>query len=284
MNKYFILLFLLLGCSTLKRQDSKKITSETYNGGRFGYTYTTLYIYSNDTYVFSEFVHTGRTVDDNGTLEKLNGKTYLNSTKTKTKFRKGKSSKELRFIKQEIKINGDTLLIIPKKQTSPEVIKQFYTLIRETDEDRYNYSKTNVIGQSITKEIKKNKEFKKYNEKYNNVNIAVLNNSKIPSGDFDFGIPTLFIKVPINQVHIPNFLGKYKFNVVDELKKPSKQKDNYQYFYISLLSIKEKSASVKLQYHWKENKDIHDNNTETEYIFKRKNGGWKLSKTIANTL
>jgi hypothetical protein len=282
MNKYFIFLILLVGCSTHKKHNLEKLTSETYNGGRFGYVYTTLFIYSDSTYQYSEFVHSGRSIDDFGKIENLNGKTYLNSIKTKTEFRKGKSSKKLHFKKQKIKINGDTLFIIPEKDKSPETLKLFYTLIRETEEDKYNYSKKNVIGQSLMKELKQNKEFKKYNKQFNDVNISIINKSKMLASDFDFGIPTTYLEIPIVQSDIPNFLEKYKFKITKEIRKTTEDKVNYQYFYISLIRIKENTATIKLQYYWNENKNTLERKTETEYKFKRKNGGWKLVKTVAN--
>ena len=186
------------------------------------------------------------------------------------------------FKKQEIKTNGDTLFIIPKKSKSPETLKLFYTLTRETEEDKYNYSKKNVIAQSLTKELKQNKEFKKYNKQFNDVNISIINKSKMLASDFDFGIPTTYLEIPVEQSDIPNFLEKYKFEVTKEIKKTILDKENYQYFYISLIRIKEKTAIIKLQYYWNENKNTLEKKTETEYKFKRENGGWKLVKTVAN--
>ncbi len=282
MNKYFIFLILLIGCSTHKKYNLEKLTSETYNGGRFGYVYTTLFIYSDSTYQYSEFVHSGRSIDDFGKIKSFNGKTYLNSIKTKTKYRKGKSSKKKYFKKQEIKIKGDTLFIIPEKLKSTETLKLFYTLTRETEEDKYKSSKKNLIGQSLMKEIKQNKEFKKYNKQFNDVNILIINKSKMLASDFDFGIPTTYLEIPVVQSDIPNFLGKYKFKITKEIKKTIADKLNHQYFHISLIRIKEKTATIILQYYWNENKNTLEKKTETEYKFKRKNGGWKLVKTVAN--
>ena len=279
MNKYFIFLILLIGCSTHKKHNLEKLISETYNGGRFGYVYTTLFIYSDSTYQYSEFVHSGRSIDDTGEIKNLNGKIYLNSIKTKTEFRKGKSSKKLHFKEQEIRINGDTLFIIPVKSKSPETLKLFYTLTRETEEEKYNYSKKNVIGQSLMKELKQNKKFKKYNKQFDDVNISIIDKSKMLASDFDFGIPTTYIEIPVEQSDIPNFIEKYKFKVTKEI---TPDKENYQYFYTSLIRIKEKTATIKLQYYWNENKNTFERKTETEYKFKRKNGGWKLVETVAN--
>jgi len=279
MNKYFIFLILLIGCSTHKKHNLEKLISETYNGGRFGYVYTTLFIYSDSTYQYSEFVHSGRSIDDTGEIKNLNGKIYLNSIKTKTEFRKGKSSKKLHFKEQEIRINGDTLFIIPVKSKSPETLKLFYTLTRETEEEKYNYSKKNVIGQSLMKELKQNKKFKKYNKQFDDVNISIINKSKMLASDFDFGIPTTYLEIPVEQSDIPNSLEKYKFKITKEI---TPDKENYQYFYISLIRIKEKTATIKLQYYWNENKNILERKTETEYKFKRKNGGWELVETVAN--
>lgn len=131
-----IILFLFVGCSSIIMKEN--VPYERFNGGRFGYSSNTLNVYSDSTFYYSEWVHTGRSVKDIGEIEYVNGKTYLNSTKTKSKYRKGKTSNNLKFTKKEILIKGDTLFIVPKHKKNLEFNKEYYTFIKEIQSQCYD--------------------------------------------------------------------------------------------------------------------------------------------------
>ena len=131
-----IISFLLIGCSTINMKEN--IPYERFKGGRFGYSHNILNIYSDSTYYYSEWMHTGRSIKDIGIIKYDNGKTYLNSTRTENKYRKSKTSSNLKFVKEEFLIKGDSILLVPKNKNNIQYNKEYYTLIKEKQSQCFN--------------------------------------------------------------------------------------------------------------------------------------------------
>ena len=126
--KYILILFLTLILCSAKTDE--KIFDE-YQGGRFGYSNVTLKLFSDSTYYYSEWGHTGRSIKDSGKWGKTNKHFYLNSeTKTSWTGRNGKSEKIYRFEMQKFTILGDTLKLIPKKHKDNDYFDAYYKLYK----------------------------------------------------------------------------------------------------------------------------------------------------------
>jgi hypothetical protein len=126
----YLLLFLTLTIILCSAKTEKKLFHE-YQGGFFGYSSTTLKLYIDSTYYFSEWNHTGRSIKDIGKWGKTNNHYYLNSnTKTRWSGRNGKSAKFFRFEMQPFSINVDTLRLLPKDNKDLDYIKEYYTLYK----------------------------------------------------------------------------------------------------------------------------------------------------------
>jgi len=117
----------ILSCSSIKMKEN--IPYKRFDGGRYGYSHNQLNIYLDSTFYFAEWTHTGALIKDMGNVEYINGKIYLNSTKSISRYRKEVKSKKLHFIKKEILIHNDTLTIIPDDKKDIQFNKEYNTLI-----------------------------------------------------------------------------------------------------------------------------------------------------------
>jgi hypothetical protein len=126
--KYILIIFLtVILCSA--RADKKQF--DEYQGGRFGYSGVTLKLFSDSTYYFSEWNHTGRSIKDSGKWGKTNQYHYLNSnTKTRWTGRNGKSDKIFRFEMQQFTIKGDTIKLMQKDQKDNDYFDMYYKLYK----------------------------------------------------------------------------------------------------------------------------------------------------------
>ena len=125
----------VVSCSSQKNLTESNLKSEKYSGGRFGYSGVNLEIYSDNSYQYSSFMHSGSSITDTGYLTFKKGIFYLNSKKTIRKFKGKTISKKKNFKMQEVYINADTIRLIPKKQSESEFYKHYYTLIKEKNEN-----------------------------------------------------------------------------------------------------------------------------------------------------
>ena len=102
-----------------------------YNGGRFGYSGVTIKLYSDSTYYYSEWNHTGQSINDNGKWTFQDERFQLqSSSRTRWTGRNSKSAKTYRFDMQEFTINGDTLKLVPKDITDNDYYETYYTLLQ----------------------------------------------------------------------------------------------------------------------------------------------------------
>ena len=121
-----IVLTIILLCSFIK--DNKPF--EEYEGGRLGYSSVDIKLYSDSTYSYYEWVHTGDYTYDKGNWQKVNEKYFLNSTSTKYKGKHGKAKKPLRFKMQGFIIKDKNLKFIPTDSNDTFYYDMYYSLFR----------------------------------------------------------------------------------------------------------------------------------------------------------
>jgi hypothetical protein len=126
--KYILIIFLtVILCSA--RTNEKQF--DEYHGGRFGYSGVALKLFSDSTYYYSEWNHTGRSIKDSGKWGKSNQYYYLNSNaKTRWTGRTGKSDKIFRFEMQQFIIKGETIKLMPKDQKNNDYFEMYYKLYK----------------------------------------------------------------------------------------------------------------------------------------------------------
>ena len=73
--KYILIAIMMVIISSAKIGEKQ---FEKYQGGRFGYSGVILKLYKDSIYYYSEWSHTGRSIQDKGKWGKVNY--YLNST------------------------------------------------------------------------------------------------------------------------------------------------------------------------------------------------------------
>ncbi len=134
MKKYLIILLFVVSCSSQNNLTESNLKCEKYSGGRFGFSGVNLEIFSDNSYQYSSFMHSGSLITDTGYLTFKKGKFYLNSKKTIRKFKGKTISKKKNFKMQEVFINADTIRLIPKKQSESEFYEHYYSLIKEKNE------------------------------------------------------------------------------------------------------------------------------------------------------
>ncbi|SFU72646.1 hypothetical protein SAMN05216480_11679 [Pustulibacterium marinum] len=95
-----------------------------FKGGRFGYEYLTLKIYSDSTYYFDRWTHNRVSVKDFGKWNMQNDTLNLNSTKSLTGswFQKRKSKKKY-FVNVKFSIKNDTLKLYLNSNTENELYR-----------------------------------------------------------------------------------------------------------------------------------------------------------------
>ena len=131
-NCISIILLAIIFCAA---KDEKPF--DEYQGGRYGYSKATLKLYSDSTYGYSEWIHTGSSIHDNGKWGKINHVYYL-SSKSKTRWtgRHGKSDKAFRFEMQQFTITADTLKLIPKNEKDADFFDAYYTFYKVKQEKK----------------------------------------------------------------------------------------------------------------------------------------------------
>jgi hypothetical protein len=123
-----ILTIILCSAKTVEKQ------FDVYQGGRFGYSGVTLKLYSDSTYYYSEWNHTGRSIKDNGKWGRRYDHYYLTSkSKTRWTGRNGKSDKIFRFETQEFIMMSDTIKFIPKDAKDNDYFDAYYKLYKVTN-------------------------------------------------------------------------------------------------------------------------------------------------------
>jgi|694.fasta_scaffold148540_2 hypothetical protein len=123
-----ILTIILCSAKTVEKQ------FDVYQGGRFGYSLVTLKLYSDSTYYYSEWNHTGRSIKDNGKWGRIYDHYYLTSkSKTRWTGRNGKSDKIFRFETQEFIMMSDTIKFIPKDAKDNDYFDAYYKLYKVTN-------------------------------------------------------------------------------------------------------------------------------------------------------
>ena len=128
LHKYILTIILTIILCSVKTVEKQ---FEEYQGGRYGYSGVNLKLYSDSTYYYSEWIHTGQSIKDSGKWKKINNHYYLNSiSNTKWTGRNGKSDKIYRFEMQEFTILGDTLKLIPKDQKDNDYFDAYYKLYK----------------------------------------------------------------------------------------------------------------------------------------------------------
>ena len=119
---FAILTLLLISCSA---------TYEEFTGGRYGHSFVTIKLYADSTYSYSEWVHTGLSIDDKGKWTNQNGRFYLqSSSRTRWTGIVYKSAKTYLFNMQEFTIDGNTLQLIPKDTTKSDYYYTYYNLVK----------------------------------------------------------------------------------------------------------------------------------------------------------
>lgn len=120
-----------MSCKSFKKPYSERQDYSEYKGGRFGYDYLTLKIYSDSTYYFDRWTHNQVSVKDYGNWKKRNDTIYLKSIKsfTESRFPKNKSKKKY-FENVGFVIKKDTLLKINNDRREAEYNKATFTLIK----------------------------------------------------------------------------------------------------------------------------------------------------------
>jgi hypothetical protein len=133
-RQYILLVFGLItivSCKSFKNPYFEKGYFAEYQGGRFGYDYLTLKIYTDSTYYFDRWTHNQVSVKDYGNWNKSNDTIYFNSkrTLTESRFPKNKSNKK-HFSNIGFIIKNDTLQRISKVKNKAEYNKVIFTLIK----------------------------------------------------------------------------------------------------------------------------------------------------------
>lgn len=130
-SKFILILFLatiFCAAKVVEKQFNE------YKGGRLGYSRATLKLYADSTYYYSEWVHTGRSIKDNGKWGRSKNRYYLTSkSKTKWTGKSGTSNKIFRFEMQEFIILNDTLKMIPKNVTDCDYFESYYKFYKVTN-------------------------------------------------------------------------------------------------------------------------------------------------------
>lgn len=98
---------------------------DEYNGGRPGYSFARLRLFTDSTYDFREDVHTMLHIRDRGTWKRDGIFFQLNSIN-----RKGKTPRFPHFVKQQFDLNGDTLRFLPKNRGDADYYTVYYTFLK----------------------------------------------------------------------------------------------------------------------------------------------------------
>ncbi|SFJ69729.1 hypothetical protein SAMN05443431_1361 [Olleya namhaensis] len=114
----------IISCKSFKNPNSEKDNFAEFKGGRFGYDYLTLRIYSDSTYYFDRWSHNQVSVKDYGKWNLQNDTLNLNSTEslTESRFPKRKSKKK-HFVNVKFSIQNDTLKLYSDSKINNEYSK-----------------------------------------------------------------------------------------------------------------------------------------------------------------
>ena len=103
-------------------------TFREFNGGRWGYSYTSIKLYDDNTYYFSEWQHTSYSIQDSGKYFLVNDTFFLNSIiKTRQKAKNNKDKSRYRFDKQPFILKDSILQILPKSKIDASFYDAYYT-------------------------------------------------------------------------------------------------------------------------------------------------------------
>lgn len=103
-------------------------TFREFNGGRWGYSYTSIKLYDDNTYYFSEWQHTSYSIQDSGKYFSANHTFFLNSIiKTIPKSKNNKDKPRYRFDRQPFILKDSILKILPKNKKDTSFYDDYYT-------------------------------------------------------------------------------------------------------------------------------------------------------------